>query len=139
MDSVIERPVLGHGLASALPHVTEARSQGQLTVASASSHNLFLEIPREAGIVGLGILIAAFASARIWTVGFHLPALGYLVVSSVTMPTSGLPAVVFMTWIGVMSGPVINEPTSAPYPSSREPAAPRARRSRALRSAAVSS
>jgi len=103
LDRSIERPVLGHGIATGRDMIAVAEAQGLFSVTSPSSHNLALEIFRETGILGLAALAAALAAAQPWRDTSSLPLLAFLAVSGLTMPTGGLAGLVFASWMVVMA------------------------------------
>ncbi len=113
LDLSSQNPILGYGIASATFQLEDARSTGLLSIESASSHNLVLELWREVGIVGIGLFAAVVTLARPWYDDRVLPILGFLAVSALTMPTAGLPGIALITWLALVARP---QPTSAPYP-----------------------
>lgn len=114
LDHTKDDPILGRGVASGFIQMEDARSRGELTVISGSSHNLTLELLRETGAIGMSLLILAAAAALPWQDERLFPVLGYLAVSGLTMPTAGLPGLIFIGWTVLLAAGSAGQPTSAP-------------------------
>jgi len=106
IEQSLDRPIVGYGLGSAASSFADAQTAGRVVVNSRSSHNIVLDIVRETGLVGLLLLSAALLRSRFWRKPDIAAILAFLAVSGLTMPVSGLPGVVFVTWITVVAWPL---------------------------------
>ncbi|MFT7649794.1 MAG: O-antigen ligase [Candidatus Poriferisodalaceae bacterium] len=117
-----ELPVFGHGMGSGREMFREARSNGDVWANTPSSHNLVLEILRESGALGLGFLLGAVILSAPWRCRETAVLFGYLAVSGLTMPTTGLPGLVFAAWVIVIAGPApVTQPSTNAQPQSSTP------------------
>ncbi|MCB0989566.1 MAG: O-antigen ligase family protein, partial [Acidimicrobiales bacterium] len=102
-NAIEQDPLTGAGLASGEPQIRAAAHGEGIAVFSASSHNHAIEIARELGLVGLGLALVALVRAAPWKSRRLRPLLAYLLVMSVTMPTSGLPGLITAAWFVVIA------------------------------------
>ncbi|MCP4959169.1 MAG: O-antigen ligase family protein [Actinomycetia bacterium] len=99
---VLDDPITGAGLASGPAQFHTNAHRDGLIQFSFSSHNLALEIAREAGLVGLGLALASAVAARPWRSSTMRPLFVYLLITGLTMPMSGLPGIIVATWFVVI-------------------------------------
>ena len=98
-ELISDSPVTGNGLGSGPADLTgSAIDDGQLLF-SPSSHSLPLEIARETGIIGLGLVLFAVVEAHRRRQILFRPVGAYLLVAAFAMPTTGFAGVVALAWL----------------------------------------
>jgi O-antigen ligase len=103
LEGIVQNPFVGAGLASGPNQFQEISPGSWFTLSGPSSYNLPLEIARETGLIGLALAAWALLAAKPWRCPIARPLLTYLAVTALTMPMSGLPGLMAISWFVVLS------------------------------------
>lgn len=114
---ILQKPITGYGLENfslAFPGVVSIKDLGLKDIVVDSSHNLFLDLAVQTGLVGLGLflifLIATFIHGlkhEAFVKAAIISAAAFLMIHQFS-PVSIVPAVIFWMSLGIINGPVLS-------------------------------
>jgi len=103
LANILDRPVFGAGLASGPTQLTTTGFDAGLSLASASSHSLPVDVARETGLFGLVVATILLGAALRTRNLLMVPLVAYLIVTALTMPMSGFAGLVTVAWFAVVA------------------------------------